>query len=694
MRFNELKKQDIRYVKGVGERKSAFFNKLNIYSLYDLLNFFPFRYEDRTKLKKINQIHTDEWQSIYGTVLGYDYFKAFGRKRVLKIFVGDDTGHISLICYNRNFLKNILKKEMKVFISSNKFTNKYNELQTSDFDYEIIDSDESETDHIHTKRIVPIYHSTENLSGRFIRTLVFRELKHVISDIKDIIPNHIKKKYKLQDFNKCLYKLHFPADLNEVDVVRRRLAFDRFFFLELILALHKKQITLKEKKQKYDNEVQYNKLLKQLPFSLTDDQNHVLKEILFDLKNNIPMNRLLMGDVGSGKTVVALLAALLGIDNDLQVAFMAPTEILATQHYNNIKNLLLNFNIEVTLLVGKQKVKEKQETLKKIKSGDSHIIVGTHALIEEQVVFHNLGLIIIDEQHRFGVMQRARMHLKADNPDVLVMTATPIPRTLSLTVYGDLDISMIKELPPGRKPIRTLWYKENHLDEVYQFLREEMKKKHQIYVVYPLVKESEKMDLKDAETMYINFCHHIFKDFNIGLIHGQMKKEEKSNIMDDFRNGKLDLLVSTTVIEVGVDVANASVMVIEHAERFGIAQLHQLRGRIGRGDISSTCILITGYKLTQEGRERMKSMVKYNDGFKLAEIDLRLRGPGEIMGTKQTGLPDLKPANLLEDQKILETARKEAFDLIDQDPQLTENTDLKEYLKNESYEGLDLINVS
>jgi ATP-dependent DNA helicase RecG len=694
MLLNQLKEKDIRYCKGVGEKKALLFHKLNISNLYDLLTFYPFRYEDRSKITKVKDIAQGEWQTVQGTVIATDYIRGYRGRRVLKIYIGDETGHFTLVCYNRSYLKDSLKKDTKVFVSSQKFAYKYNEMQTSDFDYEIMDDDGDENNKIHTGRLVPIYHSTENLSNKFIRSLIFRELNAIIDEVEDPLPEHIFHKYKMKEFTLSFYKMHFPAKEDEVEIVRQRLAFDRFFFLELVLATRKKAVVMQKKEQVYEDKGLAGKFQKQLPFQLTGDQKQSLKEIQKDLLSTSIMNRLLMGDVGSGKTIVAVISALLVIENGCQVAFMAPTEILAKQHYINIKKMLDAYGLETVLLIGKQKVSERKKVLAKIVSGEADLIIGTHALLEDNVEFKKLGLIIIDEQHRFGVLQRAKLHLKAKTPDVLVMTATPIPRTLSMTVYGDLDVSIIREMPPGRKPIKTRWYTEKKLDEVYEFLRTEMKKGHQVYVVYPLVKESEKLDLKDAESMYESFRRFIFMNFNVGLIHGKMKKDEKDFVMDQFRNKKLDLLVSTTVIEVGVDVANASVMVVEHAERFGLSQLHQLRGRIGRGDIQSHCALITGYKLSVEGKQRMKAMVKHNDGFKLAEIDLEIRGPGELMGTRQTGLPDLKPADLINDQKILEKAREEAFQLIDDDPSLKKYPTVKQYLNIENYKALNLIQVS
>ncbi len=691
MFLSELNKE-IRFVKGVGEHRGLLFNKLNIYTLANLLTFYPFRYEDRRALTKIINVKKGRWQTIFGEVIGYDEFYT-SRGKVLKILVTDNSAVLSLICYNRNYLKKILKKGTKLFISSNKFEYRFREFQTAEFEFEIFDEESDENINLHTKRIVPIYHTTENLSVKFIRKIIYQELNRVIHEIEDPLPDFIKQKYKLKDFALSLYKIHFPANFKEIEIVRQRLAFDRFFFLELLLALNKHKISIIEKKQKYLSDTMRERFIKTLPFALTQDQINAIEEITQDMKSKKIMNRLLMGDVGSGKTLVALCAALLAIENGYQVAVMTPTEILSVQHYNNILNYLKEFDIRVLLLTGKQKNSEKRKILEEISNQTGQIIIGTHALIQENVKFKNLGLIVIDEQHRFGVMQRATLHLKGETPDVLVMTATPIPRTLSLTVYGDLDISIIKEMPPGRKKIITKWYPEKKVNEVYQFLKEQMKQKHQVYVVYPLVSESEKMDLKDAETMYKKFKEEIFPEFKVGLIHGQMKKGLKDETMERFRRGELDLLVATTVIEVGVDVGNASVMVIEHSERFGLAQLHQLRGRIGRSDIQSYCILVTSHKLTDEAKQRMNALVNYNDGFKLAEIDLELRGPGEIMGTRQTGMPDLRPANLIKDTKILQVARTEAFALVKSDPSLLNYPKLVQTLKNEFSNKLNLIQV-
>ncbi len=691
MFLSELDK-DIKYIKGVGEYRSLLFKKLNIFKLSDLLTFYPFRYEDRRNLTKIRNLKKGEWQTVFGKVIGYDKFH-YRLGSVLKILIADDTGVLSLICYNRNYLKKVLPKDTKVFVSSPRFEYKYNEFQTSEFDFEVLSDDNDEMINIHTNRIVPIYHSTEKLSSKFIRRIIYVELNKVIKDIDDPLPEYIKKKYNLKDFSLALYKIHFPADFKEIEIVRQRLAFDRFFILELMLALNKKRISIVAKERRYSNDTLREQFIKSLPFELTSDQNKSIQDILHDMKSEKVMNRLLMGDVGSGKTLVAVSAALLAVENGYQAAVMAPTEILSVQHYNNIKRYLDKFDIPVLLLTGKQKQSEKKELLDKIENETGQIIIGTHALIQEKVKFKRLGLIVIDEQHRFGVMQRASLHLKGDTPDVLVMTATPIPRSLALTVYGDLDISLIKEMPPGRKPILTKWYSASKVSQVYQFLKEQMELKHQVYVVYPLVSESDKMDLKDAESMYENFKKEIFPEFNIGLIHGQMKKEIKEETMNKFRAGEIDLLVATTVIEVGVDVANASVMVIEHSERFGLAQLHQLRGRIGRSDIQSYCILVTSPKLTEEAKIRMKAMVSYQSGFKLAEIDLELRGPGEMMGIKQTGMPDLSPANLIRDTKILDAAKKEAFELVDKDSEFKGYPNLLLSLKSEFKDRVNLIKV-
>lgn len=685
----DLKKNDIRYLKSVGKYKADLLVKLNIHNVYDLINHFPFRYEDRRKIVPINRVVEGIWQTVKGKVVAHDSFKWKGRK-ILKIIIADNTGHLSLVCYNRSFLKNVLKKETMVYISSNKFSFKFNELQTYMFDYEIIDEDDKSSN-IHTGRIVPIYHTTENINVKYLRKLIYNWLINNLPDLEEHLPDYLIKKYKLPELKRALYKIHFPGTLQEAEIARKRLAFDKLFLLELNMALEKNSIISIKKQQKYNNDSLGDKIIESLPFKLTSDQIKVINEIKNDMKSRRVMNRLLMGDVGSGKTLVAVITALLAIENGYQAALMVPTEILAAQHYNNIKKILEKIGVEVLLLTGKQKGSEKKKAVSMIKDNKGAFIVGTHALIQEDVEFNNLSYIIIDEQHRFGVNQRASLHLKGVTPDVLVMTATPIPRTLSLTVYGDLDISLIKEMPPGRKPVITKWYSHNKLNDVYSFLKNEMNKGHQVYVVYPLVKESESMDLKDAESMYREFKDNIFAEYKVGLIHGQMKKKEKDEIMKKFRDGEINLLVATTVIEVGVDVANATVMVIEHAERFGLAQLHQLRGRIGRSELQSYCLLLTGVKLTDETKQRMRAMVKYNDGFKLAEIDLELRGPGEVMGTRQTGLPNLAPADIVNDLKILEAAKQEAFFIVNKNPSLDTYPVLKDMVKAE-YSYPDKIN--
>jgi len=690
MLISDLKK-DVKYLKGVGERRAVLFKKLGINNIAELLTYYPFRYEDRRRLSKIIDVRPGEWHTILGEVVAYDYFNT-SKGKVLKIFVSDNTAHLALLCYNRNYLKNQLKIGTKIFLSSNKFEFKFREFQTAEFDFEIYDENE-ENINIHTKRIVPIYRATENLSSKVIRTIIYNALNSFVRELDDYLPDFIKKKYNLKDYSIALYKIHFPADLKEIEIVRQRLAYDRLFLLQLLLSLNKKRITTILKKQNYFKDTLRENFIKNLNFNLTNDQKKVIEEIVNDMKSNRMMNRLLMGDVGCGKTLVALIASLLAIENGYQVAFMAPTEILALQHYNNIKNYLSKDDIEVTLLTGKLKSAEKKEALKKIENGETKIIIGTHALIQENVKFNNLSLIIIDEQHKFGVMQRASLHLKSSTPDILVMTATPIPRTLALTVYGDLDISVIKEMPPGRKEVITKWFKENQSEVVYKFLKDKMLEGNQVYVVYPLVSESDKLNLKAAESMYLNFKEKIFKEFSIGLIHGKMKKDEQERVMKEFRYGKINLLVATTVIEVGVDVANATIMVIEHAERFGLSQLHQLRGRIARSNKQAYCILLTSYNLTEDAIARMEAMVKFSSGFKIAEIDLELRGPGDILGTRQTGMPDLRPANILTDTKILQAAREDAMAIVEKDLNLSSYPKLLSIIKTEFSEKFNLIKV-
>lgn len=560
-------------------------------------------------------------------------------------------------------------------------------LQLVHPEYDLI-SDESDSDQIHTGGIIPMYPSTEKLSragldSRGFRRIIQPFLKQIISEVIDPLPESQRRALRLQPLPDALSMIHFPADWDHLFRARRRLVFDELFFIQLSLARGRKQ-----REQELTGHcftapgTLTQQFLSGLPFSLTEAQKRAVEDIRRDTASGRPMNRMLQGDVGSGKTLVAVMAMLAAVENGLQAALMAPTEILAEQHYLTLLQMLGGQNISIILLKGGGSAKEKKASLAALASGEADIAVGTHALVQQSVTFDQLAMVVIDEQHRFGVMQRAVLRRKGMTPHALVMTATPIPRTLALTLYGDLDVSILDESPPGRLPVRTAWRKDDARERVYEFIRSEIASGRQAYIVYPLVEESEKLDLADATAGYERLRASVFSECSVGLLHGRMKADEKDRIMADFKSGTTRILVSTTVIEVGVDVPNASVMLIEHAERFGLPQLHQLRGRIGRGEHQSTCILMTPSFITDTALNRIQTMVETNDGFKIAEKDLEIRGPGELFGTRQHGDLGLKLANLATDGPVIETARNGAYEIITADPHLDkpEHRALKEAL--------------
>jgi ATP-dependent DNA helicase RecG len=544
-------------------------------------------------------------------------------------------------------------------------------------DVEIADNIEDEP--LHFKRIVPIYSEPEGLYQKTIRKIMKGVVDQYADELTSPIPDDIVRRQRLLDFGEAIRHVHFPPDdvpLEEFNLARsdahRRIVFDEFFFLQLGLGLRRSEVR-GELGISFEILHGYTqKLLQSLDFQLTPAQERVLSEIEEDMRQAHPMNRLIQGDVGSGKTIVALMAALIAVENGYQAAFMVPTEILAEQHFLNVRRIVSPLGIRSVLLTSNIKGSEREDILKAITSGEVHIIIGTHALIQEHVHFHRLGLVVIDEQHKFGVIQRAVLRKKGTNPDVLVMTATPIPRTLALTVYGDLAISIIDEFPPGRVPVETRLYYERSRPKVYEMVKEEIRKGRQTFLVYPLVEESDKMNLLDATRMADHLQKDVFPEFRISLIHGRMKGEEKEEVMVKFRDGQIDILVATTVIEVGIDIPNASLILVEHAERFGLPQLHQLRGRIGRGKYPSKCLLLAQYRRSEEARRRLRVMEETNDGFRIAEEDLIIRGPGDFLGTRQSGLPDFRVANILRDGKILNQARQEAFLLVERDPDLSQ----------------------
>ena len=668
----------IQYVKGVGPKLAKLFEKKGIRTVEDALYFLPRCYEDRRNLKKISELKTERKETGFGEILlsGVAFYQN-KRKRVFEAVVGDGSGVIALKWFhgNERYLKDRFKKGRRLIFSGEvRWFNYQKEIHHPDV--EMVDGD-IEKDYLNFKRIVPIYSETEGLHQRTLRRLMKNILDVYANELSSPIPQEIVERQDLIDFPEAFRRVHFPPDGESMEILNnhrsdghRRIIFDEFFFLELGLALKKKGMTLETGITFRTEGYLSKKLLNQLSFQLTRAQDKVWAEIREDLERPHPMNRLIQGDVGSGKTVVALLASLYVVECGYQAAIMAPTEVLAEQHFLNLHRWVEPLGVKVALLTSSIKGSEREDLYDRIRRGDVHLVIGTHAVIQEAVEFHHLGLAIIDEQHKFGVVQRGLLKKKGENPDVLVMTATPIPRTLAMTIYGDLDVSVIDEMPPGRMPVETKVFPESSRERVYRIVDEEVKKGRQAFIVYPLVEESEKLDLKDATRMAEHLREDVFPEFQVGLLHGRMKSDEKEAIMMEFKEGKIQVLVATTVIEVGIDIPNASVMVVEHAERFGLSQLHQLRGRIGRGRYPSKCILLAQYRSSGEARVRLRAMERTNDGFQIAEEDLALRGPGEFFGIRQSGFPDFRVAHLVRDTPILIEARKEAFRLIQEDPEL------------------------
>ena len=678
----------IQYLKGVGPKMAERLAAKKIATVEDLLYFLPRVYEDRREIKKINKLETGKTQTIIGTVILTEV-RYYGKKRILEVIVSDNTANLTAKWFKgqMSYLTNTFKKGTRIIFTGN-VTPNYAGKSMIHPDYEILD-EEDEDNLLNFKRIVPIYSETEGLHQKYIRKIMNQALEQYSRYVSSPIPADICRKRNLLNIHEALLSVHFPAANESIDEfntmqtdAHRRLIYDEFFFFQLGMAIKKSGRILE---QGISFKMQGNlldKFLSSLSFTLTDAQSRVIAEIQRNMAAATSMNRLLQGDVGSGKTVVAMAAMIRACENNYQAALMAPTEILAKQHYSNIKDWADTVGLKTILITGNMNAMLKNEKLEEINTGRADIVIGTHALIQEDVDFHRLGLVVIDEQHRFGVMQRATLHNKGINADVLVMTATPIPRTLAMTVYGDLDISVIDEMPPGKKPVRTLLMGETKRNNVYQLISAELAKGHQAFIVYPLVEQSENLDLKDATNMAQHLQKDIFPEYKVGLIHGKMKEKEKDAVMQDFLLNKINILVSTTVIEVGIDVPRASLMVIEHAERFGLSQLHQLRGRVGRQDIQSCCILLADYKCSADARKRLKVMEKTTDGFAIAEEDLAIRGPGDFLGTRQSGLPDFRIASIIRDARILNDAKEDAFGLAARDPLLEkpEHAILKEAL--------------
>lgn len=668
---------DIKFLTGVGPKRAELLkNELNISTYRDLLYYFPFRYIDRTKFYKTAELDPDlPYVQVKGVITGY-ITEGHGQNRRLIADFMDDTGVIKLVWFKGiKWVPSTYPAgtEFVVFGKPGLFNGIINIIHPE------VDPVSKIAERI-SSGLQSVYSTTEKLKSQYVTSktisrLVGNLLKQIKFRIPETLPAYIVTRYKLMDLHEALHKIHFPANPDEIEKSRYRFKFEELFYIQLNLLRYKINRNRKTSGFIFSHvrETFNNFYYNNLPFSLTEAQKRVIKEIRKDLGSGKQMNRLLQGDVGSGKTLVALMSMLIAKDNGYQSCLMAPTEILASQHYNTISKLLKGLDVKVSLLTGSSTARLRKKIDESLKNQTLDILIGTHALIEENVVFSNLGLVIIDEQHRFGVEQRAKLWQKSNHPPhVLVMTATPIPRTLAMTLYGDLDVSVIDELPPGRMPVKTMHFTDSERNKVYGFLRSQIAEGRQVFIVYPLIKESEKMDYKDLEDGWDNLSR-VFPPpkYCISIVHGKMTPSEKETSMRLFKDGYAHILVSTTVIEVGVDVPNATVMVIESAERFGLAQLHQLRGRVGRGADQSYCILMTADKLPKEAAKRIDIMTRTNDGFEIAETDLQLRGPGDLEGTLQSGIPfDLKVANLGKDGQLIEYVRNIAEDILEKDPVL------------------------
>ncbi len=668
----------VQFLKGIGPRRSEMLAAHGIRTIGDLLGYAPFRYEDRSRFQSIESLREGEWGLICGEICSVGGFDS--RRRgfsVYEMLVRDGRGSVRVKFFNQPYLRMVYKVGLRLVIYGQVKKDSYahGALVFMNPECEILE-DENAAVSIHSGRVVPIYRRIVDLRTRTLRQIIYSVLAHLPSDIPDAIPAQLSRKLRLFSRLRAIQQLHFPGFRGTTALERRkeldlynqgispahkRLIFEELFQLQVGIAMVRQNRVrhVKDRQFRLDESIRVA-IKKVLPFHPTEAQKKALRDIAEDICSPHPMSRLLQGDVGSGKTIVAAQAAVIAVENGYQVAIMAPTEILAEQHYFYFRRLLEPVGYRIDLLKGSLSAKDKRQVQERIGKGVTQIAIGTHALVQEDVQFKNLALVVIDEQHRFGVVQRNILREKGQHPDVLVMTATPIPRSLALTMYGDLDVSTINQMPPGRKPIETLWYEDSDRAKAFEAIRKAVSDGHQVYVVYPLVEESEKSDLRAATEMAEYLAGKVFPNLRIGLLHGRMKSIEKEETMAAFAAGKLQVLVSTTVIEVGVDVANATLMVIEHAERFGLSQLHQLRGRVGRGPAQSTCILVGNVRTSPEARRRLEIMCETNDGFRIAEVDLELRGPGEIIGTRQSGIPAFKYANLIRDRRALEIARDEA----------------------------------
>ncbi|MCD8031887.1 MAG: ATP-dependent DNA helicase RecG [Bacteroides sp.] len=683
----DLTTRDIKFISGVGPQRAGILNKeLGIYSMHDLIYYFPYKYVDRSRIYQIREVDGNMPHiQLRGTILGFETFGE-GRTRRLVAHFSDGTGVVDLVWFQG--IKYIpgkykLREEYIVFGKPTVFNGRINVAHP--------DIETPADLRLSAMGLRPYYHTTEKMKRSFLNSQALEKMiagvmTLIREPLPETLPEYLIAEHHLMSLTEALRQIHFPTNPEQLRRAEYRLKFEELFYIQLNILRYARDRQRKYRGFVFESvgEVFHTFYSRNLPFQLTGAQKRVLKEIRYDVGCGRQMNRLLQGDVGSGKTLVALMSMLMALDNGYQACLMAPTEILANQHYETIRELLHGMDVRVELLTGSVKGKKREPILSGLLTGDVHILIGTHAVIEDTVRFSSLGLVVIDEQHRFGVAQRARLWGKnMQPPHVLVMTATPIPRTLAMTVYGDLDVSVIDELPPGRKPITTSHQFDNRRESLYQFIQGQIEEGRQVYIVYPLIKESEKIDLKNLEEGYMHICEE-FPGCRVCKVHGKMKPAEKDEQMQRFVSGEAQIMVATTVIEVGVNVPNASVMVIENAERFGLSQLHQLRGRVGRGADQSYCILVTSYKLSEETRKRLEIMVRTNDGFEIAEADLKLRGPGDLEGTQQSGIAfDLKIAHISRDGQLMQYVREIAEKIIDADPngERAENALLWQQLK-------------
>ncbi|HZF06690.1 MAG TPA: ATP-dependent DNA helicase RecG [Patescibacteria group bacterium] len=682
----------LQYLKGVGPHRAKLLERKGLISVDDALFHLPMRHEDRTRFTPLLAIRPGETVTCSGVVTGISPPPPGRRRQPLVILLRDESGYGTATVWGRPWVARAVQRGQRMIVHGRGARYK-DRITLQVQEWETVDAADDEP--IHAGALVPVYSSTEGLPQQALRSLLWRLVEAHAHEIEETLPEAVRARRRLLPLAEAVRGAHFPASESARAAAVRRLAFDDFLLLQLGLAILRSRTTRQRGVSMRPRGELIARLRASLPFSLTAAQERVWDDIRRDMAAPYPMHRLLQGDVGSGKTVVAALAVCAAVEAGYQAAVMAPTEILAEQHLATFRRLLEPLGIGVTLLTSGLKARERAARRAAIAAGEIGCVIGTHALVQEPVQFKRLGLAVVDEQHRFGVHQRARLKGKGERPDVLVMTATPIPRTLALTLYGDLEVSVLDELPPGRKPVLTVARTEGKRPGIYKFLRDQIGEGRQVYVVYPLVEESELIDLKAATDMAHHLQHEVFPDLTVGLLHGRLSSEDKDAIMQSFKAGAIQVLVATTVIEVGIDVPNASVMLIEHAERFGLSQLHQLRGRVGRGPWKSYCILLTSGRLGDEAQRRVEALVETNDGFKIAEVDLQLRGPGEFFGTRQSGLPEFRVADLLRDGAILEEARREAQTIVAEDAELrqTVHRGLRQALLTRWRGKLDLASV-